>query len=123
MEQFLAIYLNVIKQNYVNFEGRARRQEFWTFVLINILITIVLSVVAAVIGTGILSMLFSLATLLPTIAVGVRRLHDRDMSGWFMLLGLVPIANIVLLVIMCLEGTKGDNRFGPDPKAGTQNSA
>lgn len=66
---------------------------------------------------GPLSLIVALGTLIPSIAVGVRRLHDRDMSGWFMLLGLIPIlGGLALLVLFLLEGTQGDNKYGPDPK-------
>lgn len=118
MDKFLAIYMGVLKK-YVDFEGRARRQEYWTFFLVNLVIAIVLGIIGGIIGTGILSNLYALAILLPSIAVGVRRLHDRDMSGWFMLLALIPfVGGIILLVLFALEGTPGSNRFGPDPKAG-----
>jgi len=68
-------------------------------------------------GWGVLGTIATLGLLIPSIAVGVRRLHDTDKSGWWMLLSVVPIANLVLLVFFCLDGTKGENRFGPDPKA------
>lgn len=64
---------------------------------------------------GPLTSLVILAAIVPSIAVGVRRLHDQDKSGWFMLLGLIPLVGIVLLVFFCLEGTKGPNQYGPDP--------
>ena len=67
------------------------------------------------IGAGLMS-LFILAGIIPSIAVTVRRLHDQNLSGWMYLLGFIPyVGGIVLIVFMCLEGTKGENRFGPDP--------
>jgi uncharacterized membrane protein YhaH (DUF805 family) len=123
-------YLKVLKQ-YADFSGRARRTEFWMFTLFSILASIVLGLVDALIGTasivstgssfvyspGLLGGLYGLAVLIPTLAVTVRRLHDQDKSGWFILLGLIPIVGgIIVLVFMCLEGTRGANRFGPDPK-------
>ncbi len=92
------------------------------FVLFYIIIFVVLSIVEGIVGLrmqngiGFLTGIFWLATIVPLIALGVRRLHDRDMSGWFMLLQVVPLANIALLVIFCLEGTRGNNQYGPDPK-------
>ncbi|MFI5267360.1 MAG: DUF805 domain-containing protein [Chloroflexota bacterium] len=75
-----------------------------------------MTIVGGVIHFPFLGNLYSLAVLLPTLAVGARRLHDRDMSGWMLLVGLIPvIGTIVLLVIFCLDGTPGDNRFGPKP--------
>lgn len=128
-------YVKALKQ-YVDFSGRARRREYWMFVLVNVVIVLVLSLIDTLLGTGgwraasgggsisasgnlgLLSGLYSLAVLLPSIAVAVRRLHDTDRSGWWFLLGFIPIiGGIVLLVFYVLEGTRGPNRFGPDPKA------
>ncbi|AYP25042.1 DUF805 domain-containing protein [Pantoea agglomerans] len=103
-------YLGVLKK-YAVFSGRARRKEYWMFTLFNILIAFLLGVFETIIGAGdILSNLYSLAILIPGIAVAVRRLHDTDRSGWWLLL---PIVNIVFLA---LEGQSGTNRFGSDPK-------
>ena len=109
-------YLDVLK-NYTGFSGRARRTELWMFWLINLGIAIVLTVIESILGLpGVLSGLYNLAILLPSIAVGMRRLHDTDRSGWWLLIAFVPLLGaIVLLIFFCLEGTKGPNRFGPDP--------
>lgn len=117
-------YLKVLK-NYVGFSGRARRKEYWMFWLISTLISVGLCIVDAVTGNvnaatgwGLLSGIYSLLVLLPSLAVSVRRLHDRDKSGWWLLLVLIPlIGAIVLLVWIVQEGDRGTNRFGPDPKA------
>lgn len=132
-------------RRYAEFSGRSRRMEYWMFVLFNLIVMVVLMVVAGVLGAGIgslaggspdamasfftggfglLFLLYFLAILIPSIAVAVRRLHDRDMSGWwylgFIVLSLIPfvgfIASIAFIVIMALPGTDGPNRFGPDPK-------
>lgn len=110
-------YLSVLK-NYVTFDGRARRTEYWMFILFNCIISIVLSLLDGVLGTTpLLSAVYSLAVLLPSIAVSIRRLHDTDRSGWWLLIALIPlIGAIVLLVFFCLEGTRDGNRFGSDPK-------
>ena len=112
-------------KNYATFSGRARRKEYWFFILFYVLIVIALSIIDGIVGTtmesggGILSSLFVLAMLIPSISVGVRRLHDTDKSGWFILLGLIPLVGpIILLVFFVMDGTAGDNRFGPNPKAG-----
>ena len=123
-------YLEVIKNNYANFEGRARRKEYWMFTLVNMIIIMVLYalIIASVDYTtgemgglgmiaGILLGIYALATIVPSIAVSVRRLHDTEKSGWWYLISFIPFGAFVLLVFMCLEGTKGDNRFGADPKA------
>lgn len=117
-------YLKVLK-NYVGFSGRARRKEYWMFVLFNMLVSIGLMIVDGVTGTynveagwGLLSGIYTLAVLIPSIAVSVRRLHDRDKSGWWLLLLLVPlIGAIVILVWFVMDGDRSDNSFGADPKA------
>lgn len=112
------MYLGVLKK-YAVFSGRASRKEYWMFFLFNLIVALVLGVptgilkVMANVDLTFLPNLYSLAVLCPGIAVGIRRLHDTDRSGWWMLVGLIPIiGGIVLLVFMCLEGSKGDNRFG-----------
>lgn len=116
-------YLKVLK-NYVGFSGRARRKEYWMFTLFSVIVSIVLMLIDGAIGSmneggfGLLSGLYSLAVLLPSLAVSFRRLHDIDKSAWWLLIALVPfIGAIVLLVFAVMEGTRGENRFGPDPKA------
>ena len=99
---------------YVDFQGRARRSEYWWFFLFNF----GAGLVTTLISDG-LNILWSLAMLLPSLAVAVRRLHDRDMTGWWVLLALVPfVGMIALLIILALRGTEGANRFGPDPITG-----
>lgn len=116
-------YLKALR-NYANFEGRARRKEYWMFFLFNFVIAIVLGIVDGMLGMktssgfGILGMLYSLAVLVPGIAVGIRRLHDTDKSGWWMLIALIPfVGAIVLIVFLATDGNSGSNRFGADPKA------
>ena len=103
-------YLEVLKK-YAEFEGRARRSEYWYFVLVNTIISVVLAIIGAATNTTILRGLYSLAVLLPSIAVGVRRMHDIGKSGWYI---LVPIYNLILA---STEGDSGDNEYGPDPKS------
>jgi len=104
---------------YVTFSGRARRPEYWYWVLFGVLVAIVAGILDAVIfgaNSGVFSGLSSLALLLPNLAVTVRRLHDIDRSGWWMLILLLPfIGAVVLFVFMCLRGIAGPNRFGQDP--------
>ena len=108
--------------NYVTVSGRAQRSAFWYWVLFTLVGSLLLGFVDAIVvgpvmgGVGPLEGLFGLATLLPGICVGVRRLHDQDRTGWWLLLMLVPVIGfIVLLVFFILPGTTGENRFGPDP--------
>ncbi|WP_229809775.1 DUF805 domain-containing protein [Formosimonas limnophila] len=122
MKEFIDIFMNVVKAKYAQFSGRARRKEFWGFQLVGFVISILLAIIDGILGTmsggiGMLQGIFALALLIPSVALIIRRLHDTDRSGWWALLCVVPLANIALVVLMFLEGTKGTNRFGSDPKA------
>lgn len=110
-------YVGVLKK-YAVFTGRAQRSEYWFFVLFNFIITFVLGFVEGLVGgPGIVSLIYSLAVLIPSIAVSVRRLHDSDRTGWWLLIALIPlIGAIILIIFMVLESTPGQNRFGPNPK-------
>jgi len=114
-------YLEVLKK-YAVFTGRARRKEYWYFFLFNIIISFVLGLIEGLLGMfpeahqSVLATLYSLAVLLPAIGVSIRRLHDTGRSGWWLLIGLIPILGaIVLLVFMVQDSEPGDNRFGPSP--------
>jgi uncharacterized membrane protein YhaH (DUF805 family) len=111
-------YLDVLKK-YTQFEGRARRTEYWMFFLFNFIISIVLSLLERVLGlTMVLSAIYSLAVLLPALAVSVRRLHDTNRSGWLLLLAFIPIIGFIVLLVFALqEGQAGPNQYGPNPKA------
>ncbi len=119
-------YLEVLKK-YAVFSGRARRKEYWFFVLFNIIISIVLAVIDGVTGSfsaeagmGLLGGIYTLAVLIPGIAVSVRRLHDTERSGWWLLIALVPlIGAIVLLVFMVQDSKPGQNQYGANPKEAT----
>jgi uncharacterized membrane protein YhaH (DUF805 family) len=112
-------YFEVL-QKYTLFTGRARRSEFWYFVLISVLIGFVLGILDSVIrklaGFGPFGMIYGLAVLVPTIAVSIRRLHDTDRSGWWLLLGLVPLVGLVLIVFLAEDGKASTNRYGQNPK-------
>ena len=125
-------------KRYAAFDGRSQRQEYWMFVLFLFLVfmagLIVMFMVAAAVDTSsyggksteaptaiivgiLLLVLLYLAVFIPLLAVQVRRFHDQDLSGWFVLLGFIPyVGGLILLVFMCIDGTPGPNRFGPDPK-------
>jgi uncharacterized membrane protein YhaH (DUF805 family) len=113
----------VFIQNYANFEGRARRAEYWYFVLFNFVLTfgvIMFGVVFAFLGGFLLYPLlglYSLATFIPNLAVIVRRLHDTGKSGATILIALIPLVGpILLLIYLVTEGDVGPNKYGPDPK-------
>jgi uncharacterized membrane protein YhaH (DUF805 family) len=112
-------------KRYTDFAGRSRRKEYWMFLLGVLIAAILLSIIEGVLGLsgmvggvyGPLTTLFFLGIIIPSIAVQIRRFHDQDKSGWFVLLSFIPfLGGLIVLVFMCLEGTKGPNRFGPDPK-------
>lgn len=109
-------FLSVVKQ-YANFEGRARRQEYWMFFLVYILIYIGLVVIDAVLGLGFLALIYALALFVPSISVAARRLHDTGRSGWWQLIALIPlIGAIILIVFLAMDSTPGENQYGPNPK-------
>ncbi|MEQ4923010.1 DUF805 domain-containing protein [Proteus hauseri] len=115
-------------KNYFNFSGRARRKEYWMFTLINIIIFMffMISIVglrekgeSSPVSTAGLTLIvfYYLFTIIPSLSLCVRRFHDQDRSGWFVLLLLIPsLGPLIVFVFMCIEGTKGKNRFGSDPK-------
>lgn len=104
-------YINVLKK-YAVFEGRARRSEYWFFFLFNFIIALILTFVGISMETPLLGNLYSLAVLIPGIAVAVRRMHDVGKSGWYI---LIPIYNLILALT---EGDRGSNEYGADPKSG-----
>jgi uncharacterized membrane protein YhaH (DUF805 family) len=110
-------YLAVLKK-YAQFDGRARRKEYWMFTLINSIASFVLAFIDGFIGTyPLIFCLYTLAVLLPAFAVGIRRLHDINRSGWWVCIAFIPIVGgIWLLVLLCRDGTPGDNQYGPNPK-------
>jgi len=116
-------YLEVLKK-YAVFSGRARRKEYWFFALFNFLAALVLGFIEMSAGLtygqygyGPLSIIYACAVLIPSLAVSVRRLHDIGRSGWWLLIGLVPlIGAIVLIVFAFLDSQPGDNEYGPNPK-------
>ncbi len=115
-------YKRALLQKYATFTGRDSRAQFWYFVLFNIVISIILSIVEGMLGlrsrggSGILSGLYNLALVIPSIAATTRRLHDTNRSGWWWLIGLIPIVGwIVLIVLLVGDSTPGDNQYGSNP--------
>ncbi len=111
----------VVVKNYTGFEGRAQRQEYWMFYLFYVIFYAVAAVIdnflAAILGFPILTIVFALGLLLPSLAVTIRRLHDIGKSGWWIFISLVPvIGTIWLLVLLCTDSIAGENEFGPNPK-------
>jgi len=126
MSLFQQYYIDTIKKRYADFDGRARRSEYWYFQLFNILIYVGLLIISGILGyiepllsfIGIgLFYLLAIGLLVPSIALAVRRLHDTGKSGWMYLIALIPLAGpIILLVFMCTDSDPGSNVYGPNPK-------
>lgn len=123
-EKTMKWYLKVVRDNYANFEGRARRQEYWMFILINILIIFGLAIIfvpiaisTEIIPLAFLPHIYALATFIPSLAVAVRRLHDTNNSGWMYCVSFIPLVGpIWLLVLLATEGDRKSNKYGPNPK-------
>lgn len=117
-------FKHVLMKNYANFQGRARRREYWFFTLFVVLFAIGFAMIDWMIGSfdadsgvGVIEGLWVLGCLIPSLAVLVRRLHDTDRTGWWALLNLLPVVGpLVLLVFTLLDSRPGENRFGPNPK-------
>ena len=120
-------FIKCMKQ-YFDFSGRARRKEFWMFNLILFLFSMIAAVIDKMIGgydaaarVGPITTILSIATLIPSLAVAVRRLHDIGKSGWTILIGLIPvIGGIILLVWYCSDSEEGINEWGENPKGGNE---
>ena len=121
-------YLKVMRDNYANFSGRARRREYWMYVLVQSIIMIGLMILDSILGLdfelqgislgyGYLYSIGGIVHFIPSLAVLVRRLHDVGKLGWFYFIGLIPLIGAIwLLILFCTEGQKQDNKWGPDPK-------
>ncbi|MFG2818591.1 DUF805 domain-containing protein [Kitasatospora sp. NPDC048365] len=107
-------YLAVLK-NYAGFEGRAHRREFWMFTLVSVVISIVLTIIDRILGIRVIDNLYTLAVLLPSLAVGARRLHDTGRSGWWQLLSITVIGIVPLIWFWAQEGSTEANKYGTVP--------
>ena len=116
-------------RQYVGFTGRARRSEYWWFVLFGVLVSIVTGLLDVMLGTmnddtnvGVIGTIASLALILPSLAVAIR-LHDTSRSGWWILIGLIPIVGWIILIVFYVQDSHPDNKYGPSPKAGVAPAA
>jgi uncharacterized membrane protein YhaH (DUF805 family) len=112
-----------LTQKYVDFSGRARRSEYWYFALFVIIVSVVAGIIDGILGTrdtisntGLVGGIASLALLLPNLGVGARRLHDTGRSGWWLLIGLIPVIGWIVLIVFFVQDSQPDNQYGPNPK-------
>ena len=116
-------FREIVTQKYCLFSGRARRREYWMFVLVNVVLSLIATLIDNALHlkigkSGVLELVLSLALLLPSLGLTVRRLHDIDKDWYWIFIVFIPIVGgIWMLVLECTEGNRFDNRFGPDPKA------
>jgi uncharacterized membrane protein YhaH (DUF805 family) len=111
MEHFFGAF-----KKYADFSGRARRQEYWMFILIYMIIYIVLAVLDETVGTMVLGLVFILVTLIPSISIATRRLHDTGRSGWWQLIALIPLIGTIVLIVFLAQNSHDENAYGPNPK-------
>lgn len=107
-----------VLSQYAGFTGRARRSEYWFWTLAVVIASIIGAILDGIIGVQIFQVVVALATLIPGLAVAVRRLHDISKSGWFLLIGLIPIIGFIVLIIWFVGDSHPDNEYGPNPKGG-----
>ena len=114
-----AVAIRSVFSQYVGFTGRARRSEFWYWTLFQIILGIIASILDRAAfdrNNGAFSAVVGLALLLPSLAVAVRRLHDSGRTGWWLLIGLIPVIGTIVLIIFYVQDSQGDNKYGPSPK-------
>lgn len=124
MEALNKYFVDIVKNQYFDFTGRTSRRYFWMYVLFNVIIQIVVGIIVGVIASVLsapilvtaITGLLGLALLLPSLGNAVRRLHDINKSGWWLLIGLIPLVGLVLIYFFVLEGDKSQNKFGAVPK-------
>ena len=104
-------------KKYADFSGRARRKEFWMYTLFYMIFYVVASAIDVALGTMIFSMVLALGLLIPTIAISARRLHDTGRSGWWQLIGIIPLIGLIVLIVFYVQDSIGENEYGANPKA------
>ena len=118
VESFKTYYVELFTKNFANFKGRAGMKEFWYFVLFNFIITTIVGILDSALGLkSILTAIYGLAILIPSLGLGARRLHDIGKSGWFMLVSLIPLIGVIWLIILFCKKSGPDNEYGPAPAA------
>ncbi|WP_076414583.1 DUF805 domain-containing protein [Shewanella sp. UCD-KL12] len=109
-------FIGALKK-YADFTGRARRKEFWMYILFYMIFYVLAAVIDGILGTMIFSLILALGLFIPSIAISARRLHDTGRSGWWQLIGLVPLIGAIVLLIFYIQDSIGENEYGSNPKA------
>ncbi|MGF1766254.1 DUF805 domain-containing protein [Enterovibrio makurazakiensis] len=109
-------YFIMALKNYAVFTGRARRKEYWMFMLFYLIFSIVLAILDGVLGIGVLSLILSLGMFIPSISIAARRLHDTGRSGWWQLIALIPLVGAIILIVFLVQDSREDNEYGVNPK-------
>lgn len=110
-------FIDAMKR-YADFSGRARRKQYWMFILFYVILSIVVNIVDGILGTIFLSAILTLVMIVPSLAIGARRLHDTGRSGWWQLLYLIPLIGFIVMIVFLVQDSHPDNDYGPNPKAG-----
>ncbi len=112
MDSYLAVW-----KKFAQFSGRSRRKEYWMFILFNLLVMFALTFIDALTGVPVLTMVYGLLVFIPSLSVAVRRLHDTGRSGWWLLIGLIPLVSLILIYFLACDSETESNDFGDNPKA------
>ncbi|PKG58465.1 DUF805 domain-containing protein [Shewanella sp. Choline-02u-19] len=108
-------FIGALKK-YADFSGRARRTEFWMFILFYMIFSFLLGIIDSLLGLGVLTFIFSLGLLIPSLSIGARRLHDTGRSGWWQLIGIIPLIGLIVLIVFYVQDSHDENSYGDNPK-------
>lgn len=109
-------YFKDALSKYAEFSGRATRKQYWMYVLFYLIFYVVLSIIDSLLDTIFLSALYSLGLLIPSISIAARRLHDTGRTGWWQLIGIIPLIGLIVMIIFLVQESQGDNEYGPAPQ-------
>lgn len=109
-------FIGALKK-YADFTGRARRKEYWMFFLFIVIFSVVVGIVDGMLGISVLSLIYGLALLIPSLSIGARRLHDTGRTGWWQLISLIPVIGSIVLIVFYVQDSHDDNDYGANPKS------